>query len=167
MISLSAALDHMVAISKRPGYQQTQESLSAVERLLNIAEGRLGGLNSWTMAAFIRCAAGFKGVLQPAGLSAWQQELLQRPELIEQLTEQGVANTLLSLGTLTDSDPQLARVLDVQLAGQLLQRGIRFARAPSDPPHLLARQAANVLYGTALLGLQPDEAEVAALFSAI
>ncbi|GAB4823928.1 hypothetical protein N2152v2_010974 [Parachlorella kessleri] len=129
VISLSAALDHMVAISKWPGYQQTQEGLSAVEQLLARAEKQLNSMDSWGMVAFNRCAAGFKGVLQPEGLSAWQRELSQRPRLVEQLTEQGVANTLLSLGTLTESDPQLARVLDVQLAGQLLQHAKFMDRA--------------------------------------
>ncbi|GAB4823921.1 hypothetical protein N2152v2_010967 [Parachlorella kessleri] len=106
-------------------------------------------------------------MLQPAGLSAWQRELLLRPSLVEQLTQQGVANTLLSLGTLTESDTQLARVLDVQLARQLLQHAVRFALAPSDRADLLARHAANMLYGAALLGLQPDGAQVAALLSAV
>ncbi|GAB4824005.1 hypothetical protein N2152v2_011051 [Parachlorella kessleri] len=54
-----------------------EENLAAAAQVLELAENELWRFNAWTLAAFVRCAAAFKGSLQPAGLAAWQKALLR------------------------------------------------------------------------------------------
>jgi hypothetical protein len=77
---------------------------------------------------------------------------------------QDVSNTLLSLGTLADSDPQLAAAVDRPLLEQLLQRAVVVLGGKDDKD---PRQVGNVLYGAALLGLQPSRGQMHALFGLV
>jgi hypothetical protein len=160
MVALSAALDHTVKVSKRPGYVLTDTELGAVRALLCVAMGQLPRLNAWSLAAFMCCAAGFKGALQPASLAAWQAALSQ-PGMVQELNPQQVSNVLLSLGTLADSDPQLTAAVDRPLVEKLLQHAVDVlcGKEDTDP-----RDVCNALYGAALLGLQPSRGQIQALF---
>jgi hypothetical protein len=157
---LSAALDHMVKLSKQPGYMLTDAELGAVGELLSAATAQLAGMNAWCLAAFIRCAAGFKGLLPRDGLAAWQAALRQ-PGRVQELTQQGVSNVLLSLGTLADSDPQLAAAVDRPLVEQLLQHAVNVLGGKD------GRNACNALYGAALLELQPSRSQMEAVFGVV
>jgi hypothetical protein len=159
---LSLALDHVVKISKLPGYVLTPKDQAAARELLGAATAQLAGMDAWALVSFIRYAAAFKGCLPPAGLAAWQAAL-ERPGVVRALSAQGVGNALLALGTLADSAPQLAAAVDGRLAGGLLRRAVGLASSGELPP----RHAVEALYSAALLGLQPSTEEVGPLFSAI
>jgi hypothetical protein len=155
----SKALDHMKVVCRQPA-QPPAEDMAAVGRLLALATEQLARLNARSLAAFMRCAAAFKGTLQPASLAAWQ-EVLSQPGKAQELNPQGVSNALLSLGTLADSDPQLAAAVERPLAEQLLQHAVDVLGGEdgNDP-----RQVGNALYGAVLLGLQPSRGQMEALF---
>ncbi len=161
--ALSAALDHTVKVSKRPGYVLTDTELGALKALLALATEQLPRLNAWTLAPFMRCAAAFKGVLQPASLTAWQ-EALSKTGKVQELNPQQVSNVLLSLGTLVESDPELAAAVKRPLAEQLLLHAVDVlgGKDGRDPRHV-----GNALYGAALLGLQPSRGQMEALFGVL
>jgi hypothetical protein len=112
--------------------------------------------------AWRRSCRGFQGNLQPASLAAWQAALLQTG-MVEELDPQQVSNVLLSLGTLADSDLQLAAAVHRPLAEQLLQHAVDVLSGKNDND---PRDVGNALYGTALLGLQPSRGQMEVLFGA-
>ena len=161
---IGAALDCAVQLRKAAGQETAPADRAAAQQLLDLALGRLGALRARELVAFIRFAAAFKAQapLAPAGLHAWQAAL-GRPGVIQGLNAQNASNSLLSLGTLADADTALAAAVDRPLARRLLQRAARVVGGKGDEP----RHVANALYGAALLGLQPTEQEVDALFGGV
>ena len=173
--ALSAALSRMVKLGKAPGQELPPADLAAVRQLLGLALRRLGGMNGWTLTAFIRFAAAFKAQvpLDPAGLRDWRTAMGRRGG-IQGLNAQNVSNSLLSLGTLADENAALAAVVDRQLAAELLRRAAEVVGGSRDEAvtggsnsKKAAQDVANALYGAALLGLQPSAAEAGALFEGV
>ncbi|PRW39339.1 hypothetical protein C2E21_7007 [Chlorella sorokiniana] len=75
-----------------------------------------------------------------------------------------VSNMLLALGTLAESDSQLAAVVSQHATTQLLQHAVALAGRGELAP---LQPIANTFYGAALLGLQPSAVQVQQLFSAV
>ena len=160
MFVLSKALDTMKKKAACDGGSATDRR--AVEQLLRLAAGRLSGFSIRTLTAFVRCAAAFPGLLQPQQLRAWQAALQQHKPI--DVPAQNVSNMLLALGTLAQSDGQLAAVASQPLAERLLQHAVRLASRGELQP---LQPIGNTLYGLALLGLQPRAAQMQQLFSAV
>ena len=173
--ALSAALDSMVKLGKEAGQDMAPADLAAVRQLLALALKRLGGMDAWALVAFIRFAAAFEAQapLAPANLSDWQAAV-GRPVVARHLTAQGLANALLSLGTLADASTALAAAVDRRLAKKLLRRGAQvvggsggWAMGDGTNSKKAAQDVSNALYGAALLGLQPSAEEADALFDGV
>lgn len=64
-----------------------------------------------------------------------------RPNAIATLAPQGVANALLSLGTLVDWDEQLAAAVDQPLAAALLQHAVAVVGGPGGCEPFKQREA--------------------------
>ena len=133
----------------------------ALRQLLRLAAERLADCKPRELSAFVRCAAAFPGVLLPQQMRDWQAALQQHKSL--KASAQDVSNMLLALGTLAQSDGQLAAAVSQPLAEQLLQRAVVLA---SHGELALLQDVSNTLYGAALLGLQPRAAQMQQLFSA-
>ncbi len=157
---LSKALDTMKKKAAHEGGSAADRE--AVRQLLQLASGRLGHCKPRELVAFVRCAAAFPGVLQPHQLQAWQAAL--QLHSLSDAAAQSVSNMLLALGTLAESDEQLAAVVTQPLALRLLQHSVELAARGELS---LLQDIGNTLYGAALLGLQPSTAQVQQLFSAV
>ncbi|KAI7835930.1 hypothetical protein COHA_010191 [Chlorella ohadii] len=157
---LSKALDTMKKKAACEGSSAADRE--AVGQLLQLTTERLGQFKPRQLAAFVRCAAAFPGVLQPQQLGTWQAELRQHKPL--DASAHGVSNMLLAMGTLAESDQRLAAVVSQPLAAQLLQHAVGLATAGKLAP---LQSVSNTLYGAALLGLRPSAAQMQQLFSAV
>ncbi len=157
---VSKALDTMKKKAAREGGSAADRE--AVGRLLKLATERFGQFKPRQLAAFVCCAAAFPGTLQPQQLRAWQAAVRRHKPL--DASAQDVSNMLLALGTLAESDGQLAAVVSQPLAAQLLQHAVGLA-ARGELGSL--QSVGNTLYGAALLGLQPSSAQMQQLFSAV
>ncbi|KAL4422430.1 hypothetical protein ABPG75_008627 [Micractinium tetrahymenae] len=169
MKALSNALDRMVKVAACEG--GSPEDHAAVAQLLQLAVERFGSFDAWALVSFIRCAAAFKGLLQPQQLAAWQVAV-QGSGAVCHMKPQGVSNALLSLGTLAYADERLAQQVSKQLAWRLLERAVHLVRkrgqkAAASADSEQARHAASVLYGVALLLLRPSQEQVVALLDAV
>ncbi|KAL4422459.1 hypothetical protein ABPG75_008656 [Micractinium tetrahymenae] len=148
----------------------TKDDRAAMAQLLQLAAARFGNLNAWALVAFIRCAAAFKGLLQPQQLADWQ-DAVQSGGAVPEMTEQGISNVLLALGALADADEQLAQQIDKKLAypfniyydGQLLD-GLLDSVVAQQPP---VRNVAHIVGALGTLRHVPQPATWQRLVSVV
>lgn len=150
---LSKALDTMKQKAKHAGGSEPDRQ--AVGQLLQLAVERFSGFQTRQLVAFMRCAAAFPTLLQPAQLRAWQAALRQCS--LQDASAQDVSNIMLALGTLAESDSQLAAVISQPLATRLLQHAVQLAKCGKLST---LQHVGNTVYGAALLGLQPSAAQM-------
>ncbi|GAB4821290.1 hypothetical protein N2152v2_008336 [Parachlorella kessleri] len=140
--ALSGVMDRCAKLYMQQRSTARHDETAACRQLLNAAAQEMGRLDAWGLTSFIRLAAAVK-YLPAEHLAAWRDCMLGQ---CRDLIPQGVANCLLSLGTLlTDAAPPPALA-----AGAAGRPGFP---APSLPP----RQAPPSL---------PEAASVAAMASA-